>query len=191
MERFIALDTETTGIDFCTSQVIQCGAVFLDDKNQPIERKEWNINFQKDKFTWDITSETIHGIPQYKAETHGVSPEVFLKEFEQKIMKHYTYDAIDTTHIIAANAHFDLLMLESLWKTYREGSLPLSHRVMDLSSMSLMVLSCAGLSRVAKILGIPTDKDKRHSALYDAEIHLKVFYALLTVAKEEGVDMIY
>ena len=190
MHRFISLDTEATGVDFCSSQVIQCGAVFLDERLQPTGRKEWNINYVPEKFSWDEEAAAVHGVSKEQALTHGVAPEQFLKEFEQEIVKRYGIRGEIELHIIAANAHFDYLMLLALWDAYRSDyELPLSRRMMDISSLSLAILGDVGMTTMLEKLSIEIDDEKRHSALYDAELHLKVFHALLTVARQEGVAL--
>ena len=188
MHRYIALDTETTGVDFCSSQVIQCGAVFLDERNETVGTAEWNINYKPDTFSWDTEAEAVHGIARENAPTHGLEPAEFIREFERDIVKHYGIRGDSEVHIIAANAYFDYLMMDMLWNTYnKEYEMPLSRRVMDLSSLSLMVLGTAGMTTVMEALGIPADDDKRHSALYDAELHLRIFRSLTAVAKQEGI----
>ena len=190
MHRFIALDVESTGVDFCSSQVIQCGAVFLDEKIQSVGTREWDINYVPEKFSWDVEAEEVHGIGLEAAKTHGVAPEVFLKEFEQEIVKRYGIAEDIELHIIAANAHFDYLMLLRLWDMYRQDTaLPLSRRMMDITALSLAALGTAGMSTTLEALGIEEEEDKRHSALYDAELHLKVFHALLTILRQEGVAL--
>ena len=190
MHRFIALDVESTGVDFCSSQVIQCGAVFLDEQIQSVGTREWDINYVPEKFSWDVEAEEVHGIGLETAKTHGVDPEVFLKEFEQEIVKRYGIAEDIELHIIAANAHFDYLMLLRLWDMYRtDTALPLSRRMMDITALSLAALGTAGMSTTLEVLGIEEEDDKRHSALYDAELHLKVFHALLTILRQEGVAL--
>ena len=190
MHRFIALDVESTGVDFCSSQVIQCGVVFLDKEMQSTGTREWNVNYVPEKFSWDNEAEEVHGISIEDAKTHGVDPEVFLKEFEQEIVKQYGIAEDIELHIIAANAHFDYLMLKALWDAYRSDiELPLSRRMMDITGLALTAIGTAGMSTILETLGIEEDDDKRHSALYDAELHLKVFHALLTVLRQEGVAL--
>lgn len=192
MHRFLALDTETTGTDFSSSQVIQCGAIFLDESMQPVHKKEWHVQYMPDQFSWDPEAEMIHGVPKSRAMSSGIHPEAFLAEFEREVVKRYgSLEKADRElHIIAANAHFDYLMLESLWNTYRSDcGLPLSRRVMDISSLSLMVLGVAGMTTVLEELGIVVEESKRHSALYDAELHLKIFHTLATVARQEGTAL--
>ena len=190
MHRFIALDVESTGVDFCSSQVIQCGAVFLNEKMQSVYTREWDINYVPERFSWDDEAEEVHGISKEVAKAHGVDPEVFLKEFEQEIVKRYGIAEDIELHIIAANAHFDYLMLQRLWDAYRDDTaLPLSRRMMDITALSLAALGVAGMSTTLEVLGIEEEEDKRHSALYDAELHLKVFHALLTILQQEGVGL--
>ena len=192
MHRFIALDVESTGVDFCSSQVIQCGAVFLDEKVQSIGSREWDIRYIPEKFSWDADAEEVHGISMEQAKTNGVTPEVFLKEFEQEIVKRYGIREDIELHIVAANAHFDYLMLQRLWDTYRsDTALPLSRRMMDITALSLAALGVAGMSTTLEVLGIEEEENKRHSALYDAELHLQVFRSLLGVLQKEGITLMF
>ncbi|MDE0243475.1 MAG: 3'-5' exonuclease [Candidatus Kaiserbacteria bacterium] len=192
MHKYIALDTETTGVDFCTSQVIQCAVIFLDDALQPVARRSWDVNFVPEKFSWDTVAAEVHGIGRDVVEQHGVDPEQFLREFEQDIVKHYGVVGGESAelHVIAANAYFDYLMLELLWSTYRpDEEVPISRRVVDLSSLSLFVLGVSGMSTVLETLGIAVTEEDRHSALYDAELHLKIFHSLATIASREGISL--
>ena len=191
MHKFIALDTETTGVDFCSSQVIQCGAVFLDDTLQAVRSKEWSIRYMPEQFSWDSEAEEVHGIPQATALEYGLSPESFITEFEREVITHYGTRDLHDVHIIAANAYFDYLMLDLLWKRYRPGyPLPLSRRVMDLSSLSLLILGTAGMTTVLEELEIVEDEGKRHSALYDAELHLTMFHKLIERAQRNGISLL-
>lgn len=190
MHKFISLDTETTGVDFSASQVIQCGIILLDKYLQPFSRKSWNINYVPENFSWSNEAAEIHKISKEEALVHGISPEVFLKEIEQSVISHYGTSEDVELHIIAANAYFDYLMLERIWSEYRKDvPLPFSRRVMDLSSLGLLVVGDAGVTTLIEKLGIPVDEDKQHDALYDAELHLKIFHSLATIARHEGISL--
>lgn len=189
MHKYLALDTETTGVDFCSSQVIQCGVVLLDDNLQAVKRRLWDINYVPGTFSWSDEAMEVHGIEKDAATRHGVDPEVFLREFEQEIVKQYGSVGGESAelHLIATNAYFDYLMLDLLWRTYRpDEEMPLSRRVVDLSSISLLVLGVSGMTSTLETLGISVTEDKRHSALYDADLHLQIFHALATIANQEG-----
>ena len=191
MRHYLVIDTETTGVDFSSSQVIECAVIFLDEKMQPTGRREWLVNYKPETFSWSDKAAEVHGFEKKAAQTHGLEPEKFLKEFEQEIIKRYGSGAERHVHIIAINAYFDYLMLHLLWDTYRKGEpFVLSRRVVDLSSLSLFVVGDVGTSTILEMLGIPTDEEKRHSAMYDAELHLKIFYSLSSVAKQEGLSLL-
>ena len=176
--RFIALDVETTGLDFCRTQVIQCGAVFLAPDLRETDALEWNINYNPEVFGWNAESEEIHNISREKAYTHGISADAFLTVFEKELFRHYGIGIDRHLHIIAANAHFDYLMLKLLWEKHRTTPFLLSHRLADVNAAALVLLGESGLSRLMDVFDIPDDEDKRHSALYDARLHLRIFNAL-------------
>ena len=188
MHKYIALDTETTGVDFAKSQVIDCGVIFLDENMQPIEKKEWKVNYKPDLFDWSVEAEEVHKISGDTALNHGIDPEKFLDEFKYEVLKHY--GEYDEVHIIALNAYFDYLMLFSLWEKYKRGPFFISRRVVDLTSLSLMILGDSGSTAIRDRLGITAEEDKLHSALYDAEMHLQIFHSLATVATKEGIQLL-
>ena len=185
---YIALDTETTGVDFNNSQVIQCGILFLNDKLEVESRKEWNVNYVEG-FDWDEKSQAIHNISKEEASTHGVSPEEFLRNLEKEIIKRYGLNTDQSVHIIAANAYFDTLMIESLWRRYRKEDPPISHRVVDLNTLGLLIVGLNGLQTLCDYFSIEKDSDKSHNALYDAELHYKVFRKLLEAAEKDGLAL--
>lgn len=176
--RFIALDTEATGLDFEKSQVIQCGAVFLSTELEETEAIEWNINYDPNMFEWDINAEEVHGIPKETAMTHGISIDAFLTVFEKKLFSHYGIGIDRHLHIIAANAYFDYLMIRSLWEKHRSKPFLLSHRFADVNGAALVCIGESGMSRLLDKLDIEHESSKRHSALYDAQLHLSVFREL-------------
>ena len=188
IHRYIALDVEGSGVDFNNSQVIECGAIFLDEDLNPIQEKEWKINYiPKDFPDWNKDAEAVHKISYEEAQTHGIDPEEFIKEFEQEVFKFYGTNTDQSVHIIGVNAYYDYLMLECVWKKYRRGDFFLSLRTMDVNSIGLFVVGISGLSSLMENFGIEDDKEQRHSALYDAKLHLEVFKKLSKTAKEKGI----
>ncbi|MDD9867815.1 MAG: exonuclease domain-containing protein [Candidatus Campbellbacteria bacterium] len=174
----VALDTETSGVDFDTSQVIQCGAIFCDKDLNELCECSWNVNFLADEFSWDEESEEIHKISREEAETHGVDPNKFIEEMEKNINNNY--DAQTELLILAANAYFDNLMLKSLWGRYaKDKRFPFSYRTIDLSSFGMGLFGETGFSKLRERLGIEGDEDMLHNAMYDARLHLSTYRAIL------------
>ena len=177
-EQFIALDVETTGVDFSNSQVLQCGVIILDNNMEEKEVIEWNVNYREEVFEWNSEAEEIHGIPKEVAKKHGIEIEQFLDVFEKTIFKNYGIQVDRHLHIIAANAHFDYLMLKNIWERYKKTPFPISHRFADINSAALVLFGKSGLSFLLNELNIEHSSENRHSALYDARLHLEVFKKL-------------
>ncbi len=188
VHRYIALDTEATGNDFSNSQVIQCGAIFLDENMKEISRKEWNINYKKDMFGWMEEAAEVHGIGKEDSMVHGVEPQQFLDEFEKEIIKVYGIYAGSTLHIIAVNAYFDYLMLKLLWDKFKDEEFPICRRTMDLNTLGLLILGFGGMNSMIEEFDIEVDESRRHSALYDAEMHLVVFNKLIEMGNKKGIQ---
>ena len=185
---YIALDTETTGTNFLHSQVISCGAIFLNKEREVVSKKEWLVNYDVTRFSdWNDEAAKIHGIKKEDALKHGVPIEDFIKEFEQEIFKHFgPTHPNQHVHFIGVNAYFDFIMLENMWKKIRTTEFIVSRRTLDLNSIGLFVLGINGLTTLLDHYKIQKDEKKRHSALYDAEMHLAVFNKLVTDANELG-----
>lgn len=59
--------------------------------------------------------------------------------------------------------------------------LPFSHRVIDLQTLAYPLIGCRSLADICKYFNIKTDTAKLHSALYDAELHLKTYTELINI----------
>ena len=81
----------------------------------------------------------MHKISKENALTHGVEPEVFLNDFEQKIIKTYGTEAVGNIKIIASNAYNDLIFLKKLWEKYKKEDFICSYRTVDISSIGTMI----------------------------------------------------
>ena len=152
IHQFVALDTETTGVDFCGSQVIQCGIILIDMDLNPVFEKEWNINYKPEKFSWSDEAEKIHKIEKEASLTHGVEPNEFMKDLEKELIKHIGLP-FPELHILAANSYFDFVMLQRLWDTYRDDEFIFSHRGIDLSALSLSLFNISGFKSTLDYLG--------------------------------------
>ena len=160
----VGLDTETTGIDFIDSQVIQVGAVFCDEKCKPIESYEWNINFQEDSnFVWTEGAERVHKISLDTAKKHGIEPSEFILEFDETIKQIYGNSIHPKDlRIVGAQSYFDYIMMElSIYKKFGNGSkFPVSHRVLDINGIGSFAFGCDSFGKNMEHFGIDSDKDK-------------------------------
>ena len=156
-------------------------AIFLDEELNQLHKEEWLINYKPEEYSWCEEAEGVHKISKETALTHGVEPEVFLNDFEQKIIKTYGTEAVGNVKIIASNAYNDLLFLRKLWEKYKKEDFICSYRTVDISSIGTMLGDGYGSTRsLVNLFNIEPieDEEKRHTALYDAEIHLKIYKCL-------------
>ena len=176
----IAADGEFSGLEYCSAQLISFAAIFLDEKLNSLHKEEWLINYKPEEYSWCEEAEGVHKISKENALTHGVEPEVFLTDFEQKIIKTYGTEAVGNVKIIASNAYNDLIFLKKLWEKYKKEDFICSFRTVDLASIGTMLgENYDSTYSLVDFFNIElTDDKKRHTALYDAERHLKIYKCL-------------
>lgn len=178
---WIALDTETTGISFLNSQVIQVGAIFCDERLKKLHGQQWNINFDPDRYLWTEDAEAVHGITIEEASTHGVSALEFIDEFRTLLKTLYGTTSASQFATIGVQAYFDYVMIQNSIFEPNGDRFPVSFKMVgDLSCLGYHTNGITGLDRQLEHYGIKCDNSKRHSALYDAEMHLKLFRKLYT-----------
>lgn len=184
----LGFDTETTGVDFFQSQVIQVGAVLCDVNLNEVAKKQWNINFDEENFTWTSEAEAVHGISKKTAMDHGVSTDTFIREFFEWISSWTKLknrkDFENKVYIVGANCQFDYNMCKhSLYDMCTDSDysfIPFSYRMLyDVNALGNFVVGKNSLGSLMNHFGIKSDETKRHSALYDAEMHIKVFRSIL------------
>ena len=174
----IAADGEFTGLDYCSAQLISFAAIFLDEDLNELHKEEWQINYKPEHYSWCIEAEGVHKISKENALTHGIEPEIFLNDFEQKIIKTYGTEAVGNVKLIASNAYNDLIFLKRLWEKYKKEDFICSYRTVDISSIGTTFGDGYGSTRALIDLfniDLADDDEKRHTALYDAEVHLKIY----------------
>jgi DNA polymerase III subunit epsilon len=110
---FIALDTETTGLDWSEDRVIQAGlSVFKDGLF--VRSKEWLINSGKNSC---VEAFTTHGISDEEQFTKGLHPQTVFRLVAQYVEC--------SRFVVIMNAPFDLNFLNSEWaRINREVTIP-------------------------------------------------------------------
>ncbi len=171
---FIGIDTETTGIDFNKSQVIQIGAVFCDSNLNIIHEQEWNIRYSTE-YEWTQGAENVHKIPMSTALAHDTDFFEFRDEFKSLIKEYYGSGCLSKDiRIVAANTYFDYMMLLNSVYGGREKEIPFSHRLIDVNSIGWL-WGQTSLHSNMKYHNVDVDESMLHSALYDAKKHIEVF----------------
>lgn len=188
---FIFGDTETTGISFLNTDIIEISLILgrtTDKFEGGYETLNLKVNLPK-HYVWTKEAEEVHGISEQTARTHGVSQAEAIKAINTSIHNRYG-DAKSEVRLVGANAYFDYVQLQNMYERNGAGNLPMSYRMIDVNQLGLILGCGESLSKISKFLKIDVDESKQHGAEYDAILHRTVFYKLLTLAEEKGISFI-
>ena len=177
--RFVVLDTETTGFDFKKDRVLSIGAVSVQS----------NAIAVQDSFEVYLKQQTFN--PK-TVEIHGLLKEGKLEkvEAEEGIKRLLKY--LDNSVIVAHHAYFDIMMLNKMLE--RHGLPNLKNKVLDtgvlhqrtrLSSNLIDNKKVFTLDELTELLNI--SKKDRHTASGDAYITAIAFLKILQRLKEKGM----
>ncbi|WP_027120831.1 PolC-type DNA polymerase III [Mycoplasmopsis lipofaciens] len=167
---YVSFDIETTGLSPKFSELIEYGAVPIDENFRLTNRIQF---FTKTKnklsaFTTDLT-----GINDQMIEENGID----IKEGLQRI-----YDNLNNKIALAHNATFDFHFLQ---EKFREHNMNFPNvLVIDTLVVSRMVFpdnKKHRLENIAHRLGIEYDPDVAHRGDYDAEVLAKVWIELVNL----------
>ena len=184
-------DTETSGLSFLNSNVIEIGLI-LTDKNLDVkDALNMKVNLPTANSAWDKEAEGIHKISYQDALVHGVSQLEAIDEVHSFLTKNSDKKSQKGIRLVGANSYFDYVMLTNMWEKNGRGVPPFSHRVIDLGQMGYFA-GCGGkLHNILKAKHITTDESQTHSAGYDAMLHYQAFCALAdltNVARSNEID---
>ncbi len=174
-DTFVVFDTETTGFYAGSDQMIEIGAVkiqngkILDrfdeliDPHRPIPKKITELTF--------ITDEMVKGC-----------------DTEENVTKRFL-EWVENLPMVAHNAKFDISFLSSACHKY--GLKEFDQTVVDTMSMARMIhpeWPNHKLQTLTKKLDIPWEEDKHHRADYDAEGTSIAFYKMCKTLYDRNIS---
>tara|TARA_B100000963_G_C22633449_1_gene676231 strand:- start:2981 stop:3652 length:672 start_codon:yes stop_codon:yes gene_type:complete len=175
--RKVALDIETTGLDFQKGhRIVEIGCVELQE-NFPTGR------------IWQKYINPQRNMPQEAYEIHGLTEE-FLEE--KPIFKDVAEDFlgfIDSSELIIHNARFDLPFINHELEIINFEKIEMS-KVLDtlVSARQLFPGMPVSLDALCKRYKIDNSKREKHGALLDAELLAEVFLEMQG-GRQKGIDL--
>jgi len=173
--KFVVLDTETTGFNVKEDRILSIGALVL--QHQSIQPKQaFEVFVAQERYTTETVK--IHGILRHGKKA-GISELEALK---------ITLDALKNAVLVAHHVGYDLAMLNNALK--RNGLPKLKNKTLDTSRLYFKTLSRTKqketethytLDDLAKIYNI--SQQDRHTALGDAYITAIAFLRILEKLK--------
>jgi len=173
-DTYVVFDTETTGFYAGSDQMIEIGAVKIEngkiidrfdeliDPHRPIPKKITELTF--------ITDEMVSG-----------------KDNEENVTKRFLAWTGDLP-MVAHNAKFDISFMKAACNKY--GLEEFSNTVLDTMSIARMIhpeWPNHKLQTLTKRLEIPWDEEKHHRADYDAEGTALAFYKMCKVLYDRNI----
>jgi DNA polymerase-3 subunit alpha (Gram-positive type) len=172
---FVVFDTETTGFYAGSDQMIEIGAVKINngkiidrfdeliDPKRPIPKKITELTF--------ITDEMVSGC-----------------DSEENVTKRFLEWASDCP-MVAHNAKFDISFMKAACNKYNLGEFETT--VLDTMSLARMLhpdWTNHKLQTLTKKLDIPWDEEKHHRADYDAEGTALAFYKMCKTLYDQNIS---
>lgn len=182
-ERFVVLDTETTGFDYVNDRILCIGAITL--KNGTINLQDAFEHYM-DQEHFDKSSVQIHGIIRSDVLDHKSELQVL------QLFLDYLGDSI----IIAHHTKFDMTMINNA--LVRNGLDKIPNRTLDTASLYKKTLIKSNLLQHKDHYSLDDLADKfdiskkdRHTAIGDAYITAIAFLKILKKLREKEVSMLY
>lgn len=168
---FVVFDSETTGLDPTTDDVVQLGAVRI--VNGRIIASE----------TFNALVNPGRPIPAQSTKVHGVTDTMVADAPDflsvRKAFHSYAADAV----LVAHNAPFDIAFLN-------RGNAEFDNPVMDTVHLSAIVFGGSAihtLDAVCERLEVDIPDELRHTALGDAMVTAKAFVTMLPILEARGL----
>ncbi|MDT0607802.1 3'-5' exonuclease [Croceitalea rosinachiae] len=181
--KFVVLDTETTGFDVKNDRILSIGALVINNKEiKPSEAFE--VYVEQEHYSKE--SVKIHGILK-KGKVKRIAEEEALKN---------TLKTLEQAVLVAHHAMYDVTMLNNALK--RQGLPKLKNKVLDTSTLFAKTLSIREkekygshftLDNLAEKYKIPVND--RHTALGDAYITAIAFLHILSKLKPASLNDLF
>lgn len=165
---FLAIDTETTGVDPFTDRVVEVAAVTIDPDSSVHE--PWSIVVDPGVEIPAGAAE-VHGITTDRARAEGVSPKLALSALSERIWRHVESHA-GQAPLVAFNCRFDWPLLMAEAARHGVGDFPVLAPMVDPMLLDRLCdrfrKGKRQLVLVAEHYGVDLDPEAAHGALADA-----------------------
>lgn len=183
-QRFVFLDTETTGLDFTRHQLTEVAWIVRFEDGREEE------HCVVPEHTLDGADPTALDLTRYQ-EQIAPRPRVPASDWLVRFLDH-----ADGAVLVGAVPDFDSRHLEQAAARIQRTP-TWDHHLLDVETLALPLISPSpeaprSLAKTCRALGIPHDKDQAHGALYDAQQAMRVFdrvYELLAELRGSGAPL--
>lgn len=172
---YVVFDTETTGLDPRTDEIVQIGAVRA--VNGRLVSAE----------SFDTLVNPGRPIPATSSRVHGVTDELVADAPDRAVALRRLHGFARRSVLVAHNAPFDLAFLK---RGETAAGVTFDHPVLDTVLLSAAVFGETEdhtLDAIAERLGVHIDGASRHTAIGDARATAAVLLRLLPILEARGI----
>lgn len=187
----LALDLETTGLPEDKPSIIEIGCIHYNGEDRV---SEYQLRFQP---KWDHNI-SLGALKVNKATPKtlqaGIANSEGMKQFVQYLCtKVFPVIENKKLKVLGQNVGFDIQLLKA---ALEESGFNGWHYIFDRSIIDTSViggflrqsgtikLEKMSLEALAEVLGVQVEKEKLHTALYDAELSAKCYFAMLKLQRD-------
>ncbi len=178
----IVIDTETSGLNPLKNALLEIAAVAIEiEDNQFICGETFTTHVHAFEGAHiDPAAMEINKIDPYHPFRFAVDEQHALEKMfefiEALLKKHGCRRGV----LVGHNAHFDLSFLQMAMKRCKIDKSPLhAFTCLDTATLGALVYGKTVLAKIMKVAAIEFDKDKAHSAVYDAQKTAELFCKML------------
>lgn len=175
----VIIDVETGGTNAATDALLELGAVFVgvDNSGQlaPTITDHFNIEpFEKSRITDEALR--INKIKPFHPFRLAKQEKQALDDLFTQVRKQLEKYQCSRAVLVGHNAHFDLQFIHAAVKRCKIKNMPFHQfTCFDTATLGAIAYGQSVLARALKQANIEFDKNKAHSALYDAKVTAELF----------------
>lgn len=189
----LILDTETGGVDANRDSLMEIACIVLKD-NKIVKEYSSLVKSPTGKYVCNDFARKLHGITNQAIEENGKLPIDIIIDLKE--IKDIYFEGEPMT-IVAHNAAFDISFVKKMFADNGQELLSIStdneldynnifsRNAIDTATMALLLrlqnklpFDRCSLDNILKCYNIETDKNARHSALYDARQTAQAFLCM-------------
>lgn len=184
----VVIDLETAGFDPKKNPILEIGAVYLsmneDGELYPTEVFHHHI-LAFEGCVFDQEALEFTGIRPDNPFRFAVSEQEALEELFETLHEKIEAHGCERAVLVAHNAAFDQSFLKAATKRCRLNNDPFhSFTTFDTATLAGLAFGQTVLGRAVRAAGLHYDKEKAHSAQYDAEITADLFCYIVNLWKK-------
>ncbi len=179
----VIIDVETGGVDPSKHPLLELAAVLVqfDENKKMLIQKTFSCHIEvPENARLDPKALEITGIDPYHPFRLAIPEEKALEQLFQLIQQALQETQCRRAILVGHNAHFDLSFIQAACKRAKIKENPF-HRftVFDTATLAGLAFGKTVLAKALKVANIKFDKDKAHSALYDAQVTAELFCKII------------